>query len=547
MRTLSCPILSFLAAAIGCSGGPTPYQAPPTLHITSPARSLIQSSAGPITVTGTVTPSEDDIPVETVTVNDVAATVSPDGSFQATIQVAEGASFIETVARDSAGGEAFDTRAVHAGEQRTAGNTIENGLAVSLSTDAFKKIGDTAGPILRDLDINGILAPIQPIQHTGDPNGEDCLFERLFINDVKLGDVKIALKPVRGGLSLRVEIDNLSVAGFARYAALFCLTSQTNLRASAGSVVVTGTLLVSPNGLDGFKTDLVNETVTQTGFQFDASGIPGDILNLLNLDDALGTVASKVLESELEPLLNLGLGALAGTKQVDVLGKSLSFEVVPSDISFDAVGAQITLDTKVLVSGAERAKFTFIENGTPTMDGSDGIQIGLSDDLANEVLSEAQAAGLLNLSMPSSGGTFDNADLAMTLPPMISADPKDGSLKVIIGDMMLTYTSQGVPVARAAVNASIDLQVESAGNGYAIALKLGTPKIKFTVVDDIPNLSLMTDADLAKASETGILALVGHVAELLVNIPIPSVVGVQMRDATIGSDSGYVMVTANVE
>jgi hypothetical protein len=232
------PALSLLVA-VGCDGGPADYRDPPILKVTSPQRSLIQSGAGEITVTGTVAPNLDGVPVQKVLVNNVAANLNGDGTWQATIQVGEGATFIETVARDEAGGEAFDTRAVHAGEVRTAGASIDNAVTASMSTDAFAKISAAAGPIVKGLSIGEMIAPMQPMQHAGDADGEDCLFERVFINDIKFSDVQISLIPVQGGLSFRAQIDGLDVPGFARYAVACgswspgrCSSARTACRAS---------------------------------------------------------------------------------------------------------------------------------------------------------------------------------------------------------------------------------------------------------------------------------------------------------------------------
>jgi len=57
----------------------------------------------------------------------------------------------------------------------------------------------------------------------------------------------------------------------------------------------------------------------------------------------------------------------------------------------------------------------------------------------------------------------------------------------------------------------------------------------------------MDDADLAKASEACLNAQIEHISKLLVNIPLPSVAGLQMRNLTVGSDNGYVMVKGTFE
>ena len=106
-----------LVAAAACTGsGPAQAKEPPTLHVASPARSLIQGQAGALTVSGTALPGPDGDPIAHVLVNGVEATVSPDGSFTASIDLAEGETLIETVAKDDGGASATATPAVQAGQ-----------------------------------------------------------------------------------------------------------------------------------------------------------------------------------------------------------------------------------------------------------------------------------------------------------------------------------------------------------------------------------------------------------------------------------------------
>jgi hypothetical protein len=125
---------------------------------------------------------------------------------------------------------------------------------------------------------------------------------------------------------------------------------------------------------------------------------------------------------------------------------------------------------------------------------------------------------------------------------MISADPADGSMKVVLGDMSATYTNRGTPVAKTSINATIDLKIVPTADGGGIALQLGKPAIAFNVVDDIANDTRLSDKDLATASEACLQAQIASISKLLVHIPLPAVAGLQMRDLSVGSDDGYVIV-----
>jgi Glucodextranase, domain B len=539
--------LVLLVAAVACESGPGQAKEPPVLHVTSPARSLVQGHAGPLMVSGTVEPNASGDAIEKVLVNDVQATVEADGSFHALIDLPVGATLIETVARDANGSLTSDTRAVHAGPLRPVGTSITNAVTAALSADAFARISAAAGPILKGLDMGALLAPLQPMVHINDPDGEDCAFARLFIDDLEFSDIKISLAPVQGGLAFTAQVDGVNVPAHARWAIL-CADGSNTLRITASRIVVAGTLNVTPNGMAGFTTKLTNPQVSVTGFHFTASGIPGEILSLFHLDTAIQAVVSKGAELAMGPLVNMALGALGGPQRINVLGKQLEMQVAPSAITFTPGGARLAMSMRALLAGSESSPgFVFTDNGTPTMTASRGFQLGLADDLANEMLAELGAIGVLNLAMPTPTPAFDETRIQMSLPPMISADADSGELRLVLGDMMATYTRQGTPVAKAAINATVDLKISPAGNGYLVALQLGTPSIHVNVVDDIANATGLEDKDLATATAASIAGQIASISALLAAIPVPAIAGLQVHDLSIASDDGYVMVTGVID
>jgi hypothetical protein len=531
-----------LATTWACDAGPGAAKDPPILKVTSPARGLLQRQTGPITVLGTVAPSASGDPIEKVLVNNVQAVVGKDGAFSAQIDVREGATLIQTVARDAGGATATDTRAVQAGRLRPVGTNLTSAVTAAMSADTFKKLSAAAGPIIKGLDLGALIAPLQPMVHINDPDGEDCAFARVFVDDIKFSDVKIALSPVQGGLAFRAEIDKLDVPGHARWA-IACLHFEETLGITADQIVVAGTLNVTPSGMAGFTTRLANPQVTITKFHLAAGGIPPEILDDLKLDSAIEFVISRVAELAMNPLMNQALGALGGPQQLDVLGTTLDLQVAPSAISFDATGAVVALDMKVLLGGSESSPgFIFTDNGTPALHPEDGFQLGVADDLANEMLAELQATGLLELTVPAPGGLFDGAQIHMTLPPMISADAADGKLRLVLGDVLATFTNHGTPVARAAINATLDLKVTPLVNGASVALELGPPDIRINVLDDIDNATGFDDTELANATTAVLGAQIDSISKLLVAIPLPAIAGLQVRNLSLVSDNGYVMV-----
>jgi hypothetical protein len=530
--------LTFLAAA--CDGGPTPPKDPPVLKVTSPQRSLVQSAAGSLTVQGTVAPSDNNVAVDKVLVNDVQATVAADGSFTATVQIQPGATLIHTVATGKDGGQATDTRSVQAGMLRAPGANIDNALTVSLSSDAFAKVAAAAGPLIKQADISAMLAPMQPMQNAG--GGPDCLYDMAYVDTVTLSDAHISLVPVQDGLQFSAEIDGLDTHAHVNYA-VACIDGHTNIHVTSSKVIVSGTLDITPNGMNGFTTKLVNPNVDIQGLNVSASGLPGTILDMIDMNGLIASVAEKGAEQFMGPMVNQAFGALAGPQQLNVLGKTINLQVAPSAVSFDTSGGLVVLDSKFLIQGAENSPgFIYTDNGMPSLDPGNGFQLGLADDLANEMLAQLNALGMLAISMPASAGTFDSTDIAMTVPPMISADPADGKMRLVLGDMMMTFKSQGQVVGKAAVNAKIDLKIDSANNGYGVAVNLGTPDINVDVLDDTQNLTHFSDQDLGNAVELCVGSQIDSISKLLTAVPLPSVAGLQMINLSVGSDDGYVMV-----
>ena len=546
MRTLLTLGLAttFFAA---CDSGPTALKDPPILKVTSPDRGLLQGAAGIVTVKGTVTPNADGALVDTVLVNNVPAVVGADGSFIATVQVQAGATLIQTIATDVAGGKASDTRSVRAGQIKKPGTNINDAITAAISTQTFAQISTVAATVIKGLDIKSMLAPMNPMQHAGDPNGEDCLFDRVYVDDFQFTDVHLGLVPVVGGIDFSAEIDGLYVPAHARYA-VACVTGTENVSVAASKVVIAGTLLVTPDGMNGFKTTLQSPNVNIEGLDINASGLPGTILDMIDFNAIMTFVAEKGAEMAMGPIVNQVLGGLAGPKTVNLLGKQITVQVSPSRIDFDDSGAVVALDTSLLIAGSEGSPgFVYTDNGIPSMDPSQGFQLGMADDLMNEMMAEVQAVGMLNMSMPAQAGTFDGNQISMSVPPMISADPADGKMKMILGDMSLTFTDHGTPVGHAAVNAKIDMQVVPANSGYGVAIQLGKPEINVDVLDDVANTTRFSDEDLAHAVEACLTAQIDSISKLLTGIPIPTMMNMRMKNLSIGSDSGYVMVKGALE
>ena len=533
-----------LVAAAGCTGGPGQAKEPPVLHVTSPARALVQGQAGSLTVSGTALPGPDGDPIAKVLVNGVAATLHPDGSFSAAVDLLQGETLIETVATDEGGTTATDTRAVQAGQLLPVGSNIPRAVAAALSADAFAKLSAAAGPIIKGINIPALIAPLQPMLDLSN----SIASAQLFVDNVRFSDVKIGLTPVQGGLSFSAEIDQLDVPAEAKFSLFGFGLGDESLEVTADKIVIAGTLQVTPGGMSGFRTKLLNPKVQLTNFVLHAGSIPSEIISLLDLNSTIQTIVAKVAELLMGPLVNQALGALAGPQTLPVLGHQLTLQVAPSAVSFTPAGGLVEIDMKALLAGSESSPgFIFTANGSPAMDPTFGFQLGLADDLANELLAELAAIGALDLSVPQNVGVFDTVQIQMTLPPMIGADASDGQMRLMLGDMLATFLSRGAPVGKAAINARVDLKISPLAGGGSVALQLGTPDIHVDTLDDIPNTTGLTGRDLASATAVGLDAQIDAISKLLVAIPVPSIAGLSFRNLSLAGDDGYVMVSGQLQ
>ena len=531
--------LVMLTALAACTGELPP---PPALTVTSPQRGLVQSDAGQVVVTGTALPGPDGDAVASVTINGVATMLAPDGSFSANVDVPTGAMLLETVALSQQGGKAIDARAIEVGQLRPVGTSIDRAITATLSADAFARLSAAAGPILRTTDFTSLLAPLQPMVNLGD----DLVNAKLSITKLALGDAKITLTPVDGGLQFSAELDAIGVAARVDYAGALVVDGSTSVNVSADQVVISGTLEVTPAGASGFTTKIASPSVRTSNLQLHASGVVGSVVNLLNdnLGSTIQSVATRSAESALEPLVNDALGALAGPQQIDVLGKKLDVEASPSAIAFTSAGALVTMNLAVKIEGSEASPgYIYTPNGTPSLDVGSGIQLALADDLVNEMLAEVHALGLLDLHLQQDFGVFDTADIKLTLPPMISANTPDGKLRLVLGDMTATFSDHGTTVFSAAVNASVDLAIARGDTPQQLALQFGKTDVFVNLLGD--GSSDGADA-MFGAATTGIALQLDSLSQFLITVPTPSVAGVSFDDLSLHGDRGYVVVAGDI-
>ncbi len=531
-------LLFLLLALVGCVGELPP---PPALRVTSPERGLIQSDAGMVVVTGTALPGTSGSPITQVTINNTPATLADDGSFSAVVAVPEGATLLETVAISQEGGKAIDARAAHVGELRPVGSRIDGAIRATLSTEAFARISAAASETLKSLDLSTLLVPSSL--------GDELANLKLTISKLTIGDVRVALTPVDGGLQLEVEVSAVTMGARAAYGGALVPDGSTTVTVTADKITIGGTLVVTPGGMGGFKTTVMAPKVATTALKLQASGLVGTILDLLNthLASTMQGVITSSAQLAIEPLVNTALGALVGPRTINVLGKTVELQASASAIQFSSLGAMASLNIATKIGGSESSKgYIFTGNGTPRLEMGHGVQVAISDDLLNDMLSQVHALGLLDLHLAENFGLFDTVDIKATLPPMISANTSDGSVRLVLGDMIATVSNKGSTIVRAAINAQVEVAIGRGTTADEIAIEMGMVHVYANLLDDPENPSMIGPDDLASATGAGVGIQLDSLQDFLVTVPMPAVAGVSLDNLTMRGDSGYVVAGGQI-
>lgn len=547
MRQLTLTgVVTFLATATAaCTGGATGDRPePPLLQVLSPERGTMRPDLTQIEVRGTVAPSPDSqAAIATVEVNGVLAQVSAAGDFRATVTLGSGTNLIKTIATDTSGGVASDTRGVLTGQLRPLDLVVDNAMQAGLSAAAFDRLGDTAATLVAQSDLGAFVAPYNPVIAKGLSNGaEDCLYGKVSVlPGLDTANAFLSLSPHDGGLTLDAELVGLVIPMHARYAAA-CLDGDTDITVRAQRARIRGDLAITI--VDGrFEVTLVNPTVTLTGFDLDADGVPGAVLDLLNLDDEVARTLAWAVERFMAPLVNKALaGVEVGDPTLELLGHTLAIDVAPAGVAFDSAGAEVVLDAALTVAGAP-GSFVYTDNQVPPGRGDAGVALAVADDTLNQALAGFWSAGVMGMTVEKELAMYDAIRLEPLLPPVVSA-AADGSLRLVMADLMVELSSGGVVATTLAMNLEMTLKIEPAANNYAAHISVELPTLQ---ADIIENTLGIPDSELEKLFPGAIESTIGTFAPILNAVPLPSIYGVSITDLRVGGTQGYVTVSADLD
>jgi hypothetical protein len=517
----------------------------PRVHITSPARGTIAGDVKTIAVSGTAT--DDSGKIASVTVNGVAAQVNADGSWTTQVTLSPGTNLLHAIAKDEQGNQGKESRAVVAGPMATLARQVPDAITATLSAQTFDAIATGTAGFIKSGSLMTAVQGLNPVVDVG--GGPDCLYAQARITSFTVGDADIVLAPQHGGIFLSGEMQNLRV-GLHLDWAVGCLDGSRDVVVSAQRVSVQGVLKVGIVGRD-FDIKLENQNVKITGFGVDLGGVPGQIVDMLKLDSALGPILGWATERFVVPMLNKSLAGLNETKTIDVLGTQVDVDVKPSQIHFTPVGGKVLLHTS-LRAKHDSGNFVYVANTLPAMDMSHGFQLAVADDAANQLLTSMWSAKGLETSLPLNNGTYgdvgklyDAVALEAKVPPYL--DATDDKLTLTIGDMLASFSLGSSVVTAVAINAQVELQVVKGSDGK-LRFDVGTPTVYVDVLDEgIEGSNQLSNAQFEAISSFALSRIVAVGSGSVGAIPLPSVGGVAITTLQIEQQHGYLIVGGEVQ
>lgn len=537
----------------GGEGAESKDHTPPVVELISPMRGTV-SEGNIIQVRGVVT--DDGSGPDKVTVNGETASLRGDGTFELTLDVEDGITLIETIATDKAGNEGTDARAVLAGLLADLDMTVSEGVAAHLSPAAIGGLGDMVADVAGNTDFTAIATALNPVVDTG--NG--CNSAKVYVNTVGHGGVEVDASAIDGGIGADVTIRDLVVTGRVRFRAL-CISGSASWTIRADAYDVGGDITAQIASGD-INIGLVNVSSRFRDFDLNVNNVPGFIENLFenNVRDRLAGILRNKVAEMVPPLANSFLGEfLADAWDVSLLGQTVSLAIQPSAMTWNQQGGTIVLDTKSSVEGLGDA--LFLSNPRPrpsaTDMASDGLRLGLADDMLNQLLSAIWVSGALEEAIvpldgdalsAAFGADVAQATMTMMLPPVANFDRSTGTAQIMIGDLMITaMDASGGTLAQFVVSSEIELAVETAADGR-IKLVTRTPRILAQVLEQSDLLlTALDNSKVAAIAELAIKQLSLKADDLLGSLPVPGVADATIMAPSFQPVGGYLLMGGQID
>jgi hypothetical protein len=521
----------------------------PTLAVLTPERGTT-SDVTELTVTGNA--GDDDSGVASLTINDTPVKLNNDGSFSATVQVAEGVQLLRTVVTDRAGNKAADTRAVMAGPLANAADPLTNAVIAKIDTSALTALGKMVGTQVDALDLTAAVGANALLSESGG----SCLGYKATLQSITKGASTFAMVPSTGKLGTAVTVANLDVKVKVNFKAA-CIGGSSTVRIRATMTNLNGDLALSATA-GQLAAAVDNLDIAFENFDVDASGVPGAVVNLFQnkVNDAVTKAVRDAVRKSVPGMVQNALADYSGRSfEKTVLGEKLKVGVTTDSLSIDGNGIFLSLGGKVSATNGMGAQYVAspMPASAALMNSAGNIGLGVADDFLNQLFAGVWATGSLDLKLPFGtqipaalffGDTADHATIKLLLPPSASTDAS-GALVLTVGDALISVEdAQGGSLASFAVSLTLPLSAQADAAGK-VGLTVGKPGVAAQVLSQSADLPRpVTEELIVSLAELAATQLSTATNTTLQVIPVP--MQNNIKNLAIKGSAGYLMVGADL-
>lgn len=537
-------LFAVLGVFVGCadhspdSDGPAFDASAPRVHIVSPVRGTFAGDIAQVLVTGTV---NDDSGAAQVTVNGVPAAVSDDGMWLAKVDVVPGTNLLQAIAIDAKHNKSTETRAIVVGPMVALDRPVAGGIRASLSTPALNTLGSD---IATFIETGGLMVAAQERNPVLDVGTGPCLYAQAAITNLSIADAEVTMEPTTAGISVSIVLDNVSLNTHLQWA-VSCTADNRDVLMTAQRVMVRGLLTVDVANRE-LDVQFDHPNVQVTGFDLQATDLPENIAQMLQLDTAVSTILGLSTERMVVPMVDRSLAALDQTTTIDVAGVEVDVDVAPLQISFTPEGGMVSLDTSLRARG-DKGQFVFVPNVAPKLEMKSDLELAVADDAANQLLTSLWSARAFDTEIELASGAYgkigdyyDSVQLQLVVPPHVEAT--GSPLELTVGDLIATFKRGNDFAASVAIHAKNALYVVEDGDGK-LRVDVATPAVD---VDVVSCGDSFTKAEY-QAIKTFALERVRTLGSAAVGaIPLPEVGNATPATPWLTPTAGYLFVAGDV-
>lgn len=541
------------------------------IELTSPQRGVLRSGDAWFTVKGTVTSPA--AKLDTLTINGTKVywanldnsevPFGTVGSFEMDFKSSYGMTLIAVEGVDKLGGKTRVSRSHYYSnawfpqDAGAAPATVPDSLRVFLGPEVFdddktSDVDDLATVITRFVDYFDVGAAIPSPVTAGSTAG--CSYE-VYATNVYFGYSTVNLWPVDGGLRLSAWLPDLWVDLSVVTPAWAC--PDFTGTATADGLLVDASLDLYVNSSGKVVANMYGLNIEVVGLDVNLDGVWGFLVNWIIefFNDDLATMLEDEFEAQLGQMIP---GLLQDSLTMLSLNQSftvpsfagitaavpLTIASKPSEIDCQPWGCSVNMDSSVRATKK-------ISGGVDDSLGRDGcgksewfsfpgegsIEVGLHDDLVNEVAFAMYYGGalhmkltqaLLDVDLKSYGIEDLVLNLKPMLPPVISSCNPDSALLLQLGDLGVDaeFKMFGFPMT-ASLYSSIEIEgsIDSAWDGRSLTVTLGGVR-KFEVeFVSLPKAFEGQEEDLVNLIKDQLIGQVleTYAGQILGALPLPSV------------------------